>query len=478
MEFIESVLVMDDEKDIHYSFQRNFQKLGWHLQFASSAEEGLKMIARRPPSVVVMDVRMAGISGLDALARIRQSHTHLPVVMMTAHGTTKTAIEAMKCGAFDYLIKPFEVERMQQTVAAALKVARDMRERVSYQPLLQSEEYDQGIIGKSRPMQEVYKLIGQVSGSDVPVMITGETGTGKELVVRAIVQHGTRADKPFLAINCAAISENLLESELFGHEKGAFTGATDRRIGKFEQCDHGTIFLDEIGDMPLPTQAKILRVLQEGEFSRLGSNQNIKVNIRFLAATHQNLAKRIATGAFREDLYYRLNVVHIHLPPLRDRISDLPMLVEYFLQRLPRSKGTSAFQISKEALQKLISHAWPGNVRELRNIIEQASVTASSRTLSEQDIQFQRSEFPTIVDGSSTSPLTSSLEEAIDNLFRGAARDPRMKLLPFAERQLITRALVQTNGNQMQAARLLGITRATLRKRVEKFGIRKKLTVL
>ncbi len=472
----ETILVIDDEEDIHYSFERSFAPMGWKLSFASNGEEGLKLLARQAPDVVVMDIRMSGLDGLETLKRLRQSQPHLPVVMMTAHGTTQTAIEAMKYGAFDYLIKPFEVEQMQRVIAAALKASRDMREKVSYQPLLRKEEYDQGIIGKTRAMQEVYKLIGQVSASDAPVMITGETGTGKELVARAIVQHGPRAGKPFLAINCAAIPENLLESELFGHERGAFTGASERRIGKFEQCHGGTIFLDEIGDMPLATQAKILRVLQEGEVTRLGSNQSIKVNVRFLAATHADLEKAVEERKFREDLYYRLNVVRIRMPPLRERLGDLPLLVDYFLERVARRAGAKPKRLTSEAMEQLATHAWPGNVRELQNVIERASVVCTAAGISLKDVHFQEtSATSSKKEVSGAAPV--ALDAAMDVLFREAARDPKFRLIPWAERALVTRALVQVRGNQVQAARMLGITRATLRKRIEKFGIHHQIRV-
>jgi len=478
---MDNILVIDDEEDIHYSFQRNFAALDWRLSFASSGEEGLKSIGRNLPSVVVMDIRMAGLDGLETLKKIRHSHTHLPVIMMTAHGTTQTAIKAMKHGAFDYLIKPFDVERMQRVISSALKASRDMHEKVSYQPLLQSEEYDQGIIGKAHAMQEVYKLIGQVSGSDVPVTITGETGTGKELVARAIVQHSQRADKPFIAINCAAIHENLLESELFGHERGAFTGATERRIGKFEQSDTGTIFLDEIAEMSLATQAKILRAMQDGEISRLGSNQVFRVNARFIAATNQDLEKCVADKKFREDLYYRLNVVRIRLPTLRDRLEDLPLLVDYFLQRLARHRGGPAQQITRESLKRLAEHRWPGNVRELENTIERASVVCVSNTIGLGHILLEERQAggtpPPSADSSSSQTCPLELEPALETLFREVERDPSLKLLPFAERQLITRALAKTQGNHVQAAKLLGITRATLRKRVEKFGIKRQLNI-
>ncbi len=467
---MERILVIDDEEDIHYSFRRNFESLGWNLLFASDGEEGLKTIGRQPPSAVVMDIRMAGLDGLETLKRIRRSHAHLPVIMMTAHGTTQTAIEAMKHGAFDYLVKPFDVERMQQVIVSALKASRDMREKVSYQPLLRKEEYDQGIIGKTQAMQEVYKLIGQVSGSDVAVMITGETGTGKELVARAIVQHSPRAGRPFVTINCAAIPENLLESELFGHERGAFTGAADRRIGKFEQCSGGTIFLDEIGEMPTATQAKILRALQEGEVTRLGSNQAVRADVRFIAATNRDLEKSVTEKSFRKDLYYRLNVVRIHMPPLRERLEDLPLLVDYFLER---QRGGKNRRITREAMARLAAHKWPGNVRELQNTLERASVVCRSQNIGPKDISLEpQSEMQ------DAAPVeTPALDAALETLFIEAARDPKWKLMAGAERALITCALKKTGGNQLQAASILGITRATLRKRIEKFRIKKELNV-
>jgi two-component system nitrogen regulation response regulator GlnG len=472
------LLVIDDDPDIRYSFERQFSGLGWEIAFAASGEEGLKAVAKGVPDAVLLDVRLgAGMDGLEALRRLRAAHAHLPVVMMTAHGTTQTAIGAMREGAFDYLVKPFDVERMREVIGSALQASRAMRERVSYQPLLQKEEYDEGIIGKAPAMQEVYKRIGQVSRSDAPVMITGETGTGKELVARAIVQHGPRAGKPFLAINCAAIPEGLLESELFGHERGAFTGALDRRVGKFEQCHGGTLLLDEIGDMPLATQAKLLRVLQEGELVRVGGNEAVRVDVRFIAATHADLEKAVAAKKFREDLYYRLNVVRIRLPPLRERLVDLPLLVDYFLARLARGGGKAAPRaVSREALKRLAAHPWPGNVRELQNAVERAAVVGSAEVLSAGDFQLgQFSAAPAA--GGARAEGGGDLEGALDVLFREAARDPKLKLVSFAERALIARALAACGGNQVRAAKMLGITRATLRKRVERHGIRKTMQV-
>src|SRR5712671_6163645 len=360
------LLLVDDEADVQYSFQRIFDSPEIELTTASSGEEGLKLIPKVKPDLIIMDVRMGGMNGLETLRRIRETSAKLPVIMMTAYGTTQMAIEAMKLGAYDYLLKPFDVPKLKQIIAAALKAARDMREVVSYQPLLESEDYDIGIVGRTEGMQNVFKLIGQLATSDATALITGESGTGKELVARAIYSHSQRAERPFLAINCAAIPENLLESELFGHERGAFTGAAERRVGKFEQGDGGTIFLDEIGDMTLATQTKILRVVQSGTFERVGGNQPIKVDVRVIAATNKPLEQAVAKREFREDLFYRLNVVRIQLPPLRERRVDIRLLVNYFLKKFA-GEGKRPKSISEDALEALERHSWPGNVRELEN---------------------------------------------------------------------------------------------------------------
>src|SRR5689334_6007381 len=361
------LLLIDDEADVQYSFQRIFTSTEVELTTASSGEDALRLIPKILPDLVLMDVRMGGITGLETLRRIRQMDTKLLVILMTAYGTTQTAIEAMKLGAYDYLLKPFDVPKLKEIVTNALKAARDMRQVVSYQPLLESEDYELGIVGRSEAMQQVFKLIGQVAASDATALITGESGTGKELVARAIYHHGERGQQPFLAVNCAAIPEQLLESELFGHERGAFTGATMQRIGKFEQCNKGTIFLDEIGDMTPPTQTKILRVLQSGTFERVGGNQPIQVDVRVIAATNKPLEQAVAARQFREDLFYRLNVVRIPLPPLRERPTDIPLLVNYFLKKFARDQQRAPKSIAANVVKALEKYHWPGNVRELEN---------------------------------------------------------------------------------------------------------------
>src|SRR5216683_1819836 len=350
---MDKILLIDDEADVQYSFGRIFDSSEIELTTASSGEEGLKKIPLVKPDLVIMDIRMGGSNGLETLRRLRQTDAKLPVIMMTAYGSTQMAIEAMKLGAYDYLLKPFDVPKLKQIIAAALKAARDMRQVVSYQPLLESEDYDLGIVGRSEALQNVFKLIGQLAGSDATALITGESGTGKELVARAIYHHSRRNGRSFLAINCAAIPENLLESELFGHEKGAFTGANSQRIGKFEQCDQGTIFLDEIGDMSLATQTKILRVLQSGTFERVGGNQPIQADVRVIAATNKALEQAVAAKQFREDLFYRLNVVRIQIAPVRERREDIRLLVNYFLKKFAKAQGQPPKSISPDVIAAL-----------------------------------------------------------------------------------------------------------------------------
>jgi two-component system nitrogen regulation response regulator GlnG len=477
------LLLIDDEEDVRYSIQRIFDSPEIEVATAASGEEGLKLIPKIKPDLVLMDIRMGGINGLETLRKIRASDSKLLVILMTAYGTTQTTIEAMKLGAYDYLLKPFDIAKLKEIVGNALKAARDMKQVVSYQPLLESEDYELGIVGRSEPMQQVFKLIGQVAASDATALVTGESGTGKELVARAIYHHSERSTQPFLAVNCAAIPENLLESELFGHERGAFTGATLQRIGKFEQCNKGTIFLDEIGDMTPPTQTKILRVLQNGTFERVGGNQPIQVDVRVIAATNKPLEAAVAARQFREDLFYRLNVVRIHIPPLRDRRDDIPLLVNYFLKKLAREQQRAPKSIAASVIKALEKYHWPGNVRELENAIRRAHVMAKSDAILLSDLP------PEISGGSATgataSPGTSFSVDAAGTdaavlarqLFQWAKRDPKLKIIPAVERELVIQALKETNDNQVHAAKLLGITRATLRKRIDKFRIQRELNV-
>lgn len=480
------LLLIDDEADVQYSFRRIFDSPEIELTTAASGEEGLRIIPKLKPDLVIMDVRMGGMTGLETLRRIRQMDSKLLVILMTAYGTTQTAIEAMKLGAYDYMLKPFDVPKLKEIIAGALKTARDMKQVVSYEPLLETEDYELGIVGRSEPMQRVFKLIGQLASSDATALITGESGTGKELVARAVYHHSERSGKPFLAINCAAIPEQLLESELFGYEKGAFTGASAQRIGRFEQCHQGTIFLDEIGDMTPATQTKILRVLQSGTFERVGGNQPIQVDVRVIAATNKPLEQAVAAKQFREDLFYRLNVVRIQLPALRERPEDIHLLVNYFLKKLARDQNSTPKSISAAVIKLLEGYHWPGNVRELENAMQRAVVVAKGNVILPADLP------PEIIDPASPpggAPVVgapavtggdNTLTEwgvAVRSLFRWARQDPKLKVIPAVERELIIHALQETRGNQVHAAKLLGITRATLRKRVEKFGIKKELNI-
>lgn len=497
------LLLIDDEEDVRYSFRRLFAGPELEVITASSGEEGLRLLPKVQPDLVVMDIRMAGLSGLETLRRIRQMDPRQLVILMTAYGTTQTAIEAMKLGAYDYLLKPFDVPKLRALIQQGLKAARDMRQAVALRPSGPGEGEDAlGLVGRSEPMQQVFKLIGQLAGSDATVLITGESGTGKELVARAIYQHSRRSDQPFLAVNCAAIPEGLLESELFGHERGAFTGATHQRIGKFEQCHRGTLFLDEIGDMSLTTQTKILRVLQSGQFERVGGNQTLQVDVRILAATNRPLEQMVASRQFREDLFYRLNVVRIHLPPLRERKEDIPLLVEYFLRRIAREQNQGPKSVTAGALEALMAYHWPGNVRELENALRRATVIAKGEAILPEDLPAeilgaavagvgrQSGARPNATGVS--APLSgpgaptaepdeaSELDELVQlaqRLFQWARRHPDRKVLPAVERELVVQALKETGDNQVRAARLLGITRATLRKRIEKFGIRREIRV-
>jgi len=489
---MEKILLIDDEVDVQYSFRRIIENSGIEIICASSGEEGLKLFPKVKPDLVIMDIRMGGMTGLETLRKIRQTDTKTPVIMMTAYGTTLNAIEAMKLGAFDYLLKPFDIPKMKQLIANALKASRDMKQVVSYQPLLDTEDYVLGIVGRSEPMQNVFKMIGQLAGSDATALITGESGTGKELVARAIYHHSNRNQETFLAINCAAIPENLLESELFGHEKGAFTGATNQRIGKFEQCNRGTLFLDEIGDMSLQTQTKILRVLQSGEFERVGGNNPVKVNVRVIAATNKPLEQAVASKEFREDLFYRLNVVRVQMPPLRERLEDIPILVNYFLKKVAEAQKISARSISKEVVDLMGGYHWPGNVRELQNVVQRACVLAKGDVILPSDLPGEIIAPRTVTSSSSERLLVStptgvikesatveelSINKLARDLFKLARQESKLKIIPAVERVLIIEALNETKGNQVQASKLLGITRATLRKRVEKFQIKQELSI-
>jgi nitrogen regulation protein NR(I) len=380
------ILVIDDDTEVRYSLNRVLSSQRYRVVEAPSGEEGVAAVKKQAPDVVLLDNRMTGMSGLETLQHIRSVNPKQLVIFMTAFGTAQTAIEAMKFGAYDYVVKPFDPAKLITLVESALGTQAASRSAAGYQPVINTEEHKEGIVGTSPAMQQVFKVIGQFATSDASVMITGESGTGKELVARSLHRHSHRANKPFIAVNCAAIPENLIESELFGHERGSFTGATAQRLGKFELCDGGTIFLDEIGDMTPTTQTKILRVLQEGDIQRVGGMETIKVNVRVIAATNKDLEDLVREKKFREDLYYRLNVVRVKLPPLRERTEDVPLIVDFFVQNLTKAKKVKVRKVSPEALELLGRYQWPGNVRELENVVYRSAVAATGDTILPKDL--------------------------------------------------------------------------------------------
>ena len=453
------VLVIDDEKDVAYSFQRVLAGEPVEVVGATHGEDGLKQLRKQPADLVLLDVRIGKENGLEILRQIRQEHPRQLVIVMTAHGTAQTAIEAMKHGAFDYVLKPFDVPELLALLRRALQTAASMEE-LAATPKGGKAESDAGpvpgLIGASSAMQRIYKLVGQVARSDATVLLVGESGTGKELIARAIYANSPRAARPYVAINCAAIPDTLLESELFGHERGAFTGALTQRIGKFERADGGTIFLDEIGDMPLALQAKLLRILQNGEFQRLGGDQTLRTRVRVIAATNKDLVTMVKAKTFREDLFYRLNVVMIQLPPLRDRAEDVLPLAEYFLQRDGKEKRLKFSAAAKKSLQ---AHRWPGNVRELENAVQRAVVCAVADTIEPADLFAELGGVP----------AASVHGQDWWGSLRASAQGE--DLLGAAEKLLVQKALQESGGNVQKAAAILGITRAALRTRIQRHGL-------
>jgi two-component system nitrogen regulation response regulator GlnG len=465
---VPKLLVIDDEESVRYSFRSVFGSEGVEVLTTSTGAEGLKAFRSHEPDVVVVDLQLPDRSGLDVFREIHEEAPKRPVVFITAHGTTQTAIEAMKGGAFDYLVKPLDLERLSQVLERAFEAARLMAVPAV---LPQEEEARDQIVGRSPVMQEMCKAIGRIAPQEVNVLILGESGTGKELVARALYHHSRRASMPFLAINCAAIPESLLESELFGHERGAFTGADRRRIGKFEQCSGGTLFLDEIGDMPLALQAKILRLLQEQNFERVGGNETIQTRVRILAASNQDLQEQAAAGRFRKDLFYRLHEVTIRVPPLRERLEDVAELANYFLFRLDRELDLDLRGFAPEVLELFQSYSWPGNVRELQGVVKQAMLNASGHLILPEFLPeyLLRPQAPFRVATGGTESL--ELESLIDTLL--ARGDGRLheQVIAAVERVLLPRVLRYTHGHQAQAADILGLNRSTLRHRLRTLGL-------
>jgi two-component system nitrogen regulation response regulator GlnG len=461
-----TLLVVDDEESVRYSFRRVFQTGDVEVQTAATATEGLAAIASKTPDVIVLDLQLPDMPGLDLYREIHPRLPKCPVIFITAHGNTETAIEAMKGGAFDYLVKPVDLDRLSQVLDRAFAAVRLM----SAPAVLPSEDVADRIVGRSPVMQEMCKAIGRIAPQDVNVLILGESGTGKELVARALYQHSRRAGQPFLAVNCAAIPETLLESELFGHEQGAFTGATRRRIGKFEQCSSGTLFLDEIGDMTPGLQAKMLRVLQDQRFERVGGSETLQTHARILTATNQDLTRLVNEGRFRKDLYYRLNAVTLQVPPLRDRREDIAELAHYFLFRFNRELNLDLRAFAPETLQILEAFHWPGNVRELQGVIKQAMLTASGHVLWPEFLAEYLLHVPPVT-STAAVPGTLDLQAWIEARLKESKGGLYEDCIAAVERILFPAVLRHTHGHQTQASELLGLSRVTLRHKLRKLGL-------
>jgi two-component system, NtrC family, response regulator AtoC len=473
---MEKILIVDDDEGLIHFLCRFFARQEYEVRSCNNGTTALEMVESDTFDLILLDYKMPGRNGLDTLREIRRLQVKTPIIVMTAYGTMDTAIEAMKLGAYDYLLKPFDRTELERIARDALEVNRLMKEVVSF-PASRTKPLpvprgEVKIIGSHRRMQEVYKLIGQVAAKDITVLITGESGTGKELVARAIYHHSGRKDKPFLAVNCAAIPEALFESELFGHERGAFTGAERMHIGKFERCHGGTLFFDEIGEMPLSTQAKLLRVLQYGEIERVGGSQTLKIDARIIAATNKNLEKAVEEGRFRDDLYWRLKIISIQLPTLRERSEDIPALVEYFLNRFGDEYQASIRRIENGALARLKSHTWPGNVRELENTMRRAILLSSGDVILEEHLKFDSGCHELLLCQAGDQPwyrIDKKLDELIPELLEVCGENMHESVIDMVERKLISRVLTQCGYNQVKAAKVLGISRNTLRHRLKKF---------
>ncbi|MBA3011679.1 MAG: sigma-54 dependent transcriptional regulator [Proteobacteria bacterium] len=467
------ILVIDDDDQLRISFCKLLKEEKYSVLGAASGEAGIEMVKQNPLDLIILDMRLPGIDGMETYKRIKNIDSKLPVIIVTAFGTTEIAIEATKLGAYDYVLKPFDVAEMLNLIKQAIEAGYFMRSPVELDASPDKQSGD-AIIGQSKPMQKVYKAIGRVSQTDASVLIQGESGTGKELVARAVYQHGLRSNKAFLIINCVAIPETLLESELFGYEKGAFTGASQRHIGKIEQANTGTVFLDEIGDMPLNIQAKILRLLQEKSIERLGGVDTIPVDVRIIAATNKNLEQAIEEGKFREDLYFRLKVVTIELPPLRERQEDINGLISYFMFKFCTELAIDAPGIQKEALKLLNHYNWPGNIRELSNLIHKVLIFNRGAPISTEDLE-------QIIDKRENVQIAGKIElNTIKDWVRQGLTSEKYNfdtIIDIISNLVVTEALNMTNGNRSQAAKILSLSRPTLHAKIDKYKIKFKTEV-
>lgn len=467
-----TILVIDDDRATLSLIEHTFHDSGMTVLTAKTARAGLEIVADRHPDLVILDVMLPDISGLEAFENIKRLDSRLPVIFITAGGTSDTAIEAVKVGAHDYLLKPLDVEQVRRLVGQALEMRRLMHVTVALPGAGAEKDHDDRMVGRSPQMLDVYKAIGRVAPQDVTVLIRGESGTGKELIARAIYQHSQRSLAPFLAVNCAAIPDALLESELFGHEKGSFTGADRQRIGKFEQCSGGTIFLDEVGDMSPLVQGKLLRLLQEQQFERVGGNQTIKTDVRIIAATHRDLEAMANEGTFRSDLYYRLNGFTISIPPLRERGDDIVVLLERFFTLYARQLNKDVQGIAPDALKLLVDYPWPGNVREMQSAVRRALLQTNGPVMTADALPEEIRLGGTKPDATPrTTGSEGTLEHLIQQRLDAGTNDLYAEVLSAMEVFLLARVLRLTHGNQSQASRILGITRGSLRNKIHTHAI-------
>ncbi len=467
------ILIIDDDKQLCLSFTKILSQDGYKTAAAYSGREGIEKTAEINPDLVILDIRLPDMNGIDVFAEIHKSFPKLPVIIITAYGTTETAIKTIKNGAYDYIYKPFDIPEMLSLIKKGLEAGRCMSSSVQVNPLSPDMNLGSGeaLVGTSSRMLEIYKAIGRVASTDATVLIRGESGTGKELASRAVYQYSMRSENPFVIINCVAIPETLLESELFGYEKGAFTGASYRRVGKIEQAKGGTVFLDEIGDMPMALQAKFLRLLQENSIERLGGKESIPVDVRIIAATNRNLEKAVAEGKFREDLYYRLQVVTITMPPLREHPEDLKLLCQYLLNRLSCEMNMNNPGISNKTIELMKSYNWPGNIRQLYNVLKKALIFNRGASLKPEEISLPEKNPPRYPD-----PVDTADPDGIQQWIQDCLKSDKTEnifdaCLDHVASLLIKQALDLTQGNRSRAAKLLGISRPTFHSKIEKYGI-------
>ncbi len=460
---MDTILVVDDEPNYLIVLSELLKEEGFEVMTAQSGEEGLKIVADADLDIVLTDMRMPGMDGLELLKAIKSYNKDLPVIMITAFGEVEKAVGAMRAGAYNYLTKPFNNEELLLNIRKAIEHYLLLRENLRLRDEARVRYGFASIVGKNARMQEIYQLIEKVAPTPSSVLITGESGTGKELVARAIHINSPRDKASFISVNCAALPETLLESELFGHERGAFTGATSMRKGRFELADSGTLFLDEIGDIPLPLQAKLLRVLQERSFERVGGSHPIKVDVRIITATNRDLKDEVDEGRFREDLYYRLNVLHIHLPPLRERADDIPMLTDHFINKFAKMLNKPDLRISGEALRYLVGLPWEGNVRELENTIERAAILCSGDVIRAEDVH------PDVSDNKEAQNWSPDVD--FEKFIPSNLSLP--DVLSGVEEEMVKRALKDANFVQARAAESLGITKSLLQYKMKKYHIQK-----